>query len=243
MGSTNVEQIITLATRNEGKRLELEHWLLLENSPIRLELNDSVGDIEEIGDSFLKNARIKAQSTPPVIPGGWVLAEDSGLVVDALAGLYGLDPFPGLRSNRWLTPMLRDELLGQSFPNRMPLDRLTETGVTNSDLCQGILSLMQGKDNRQSRYCCGMVLWHPDSGQMIEALESTELRVIDSEPRGLNGFGYDPIMLPVDSNGLPANRTVAELAPAEKNRMSHRGKAFQKVLAALGKINARIYKS
>lgn len=224
------ETIITLATRNEGKRLELECWLKHQSLPIRLVLNEAVGDIAETGASFLENALIKAQKTPPVVSNGWVLAEDSGLVVDALDGLYGLSPFPGLQSNRWLTPELRESLLGQSFPNRMALDRVTEAGVTNSDLCHGILDLMRGKPNRQARYCCGMVLWHPESGQWIESLESVSLWVISTEPTGLNGFGYDPIMAPLNEAGMAAGHTVAELTPEAKNRMSHRGKAFQKIL-------------
>jgi XTP/dITP diphosphohydrolase len=107
---------------------------------------------------------------------------------------------------------------------------VTEAGVTNSDLCHGILELMRGKSNRQARYCCGMVLWHPDSGQWIESLESVDLWVISTEPTGLNGFGYDPIMAPINEAGMAAGHTVAELTPEVKNRMSHRGKAFQKIL-------------
>lgn len=226
--------IITLATRNEGKRLELEHWLAEGNLPVTLRLNESVGDIEETGASFLENALIKAQATPPVVPDGWVLAEDSGLVVDALDEQFGLSPFPGLLSNRWLTPARRNELLGRSYPNRMPLDRVTEGGVTNSDLCYGILALMEGQANRQARYCCGMVLWHPATGQIIESLQSTELLVKNGEPVGLNGFGYDPVMVTVDENGTASTRTVAELSANEKNKISHRGKAFRAVLTALG---------
>lgn len=225
--------IITLATRNEGKRLELEQWVRQQNLPIQLRLNESVDDIEETGATFLENALIKAQATPPVIAGGWVLAEDSGLVVDALDGQYGLHPFPGLYSNRWLTPVRRDQLLGTSYPNRMPLDRITETGVTNSDLCYGILSLMDDKANRSARYCCGMVLWHPSSERVIQSLQSTELVVTTGEPAGLNGFGYDPIMLPVDDIGAASSQTVSELSSDEKNRISHRGKAFREVLSVL----------
>jgi XTP/dITP diphosphohydrolase len=225
--------IITLATRNEGKRLELEQWLSQQNLPIRLRLNESVDDIEETGATFLENALIKAQATPPVVSEGWVLAEDSGLVVDVLDGQYGLNPFPGLYSNRWLTPARRDQLLGTSYPNRMPLDRITEAGVTNSDLCYGILSLMEGKTARSARYCCGMVLWHPATERVIESLQSTDLVITTGEPTGLNGFGYDPIMLPVDETGAISSRTVAELSADEKNRISHRGKAFRDVLSAL----------
>jgi XTP/dITP diphosphohydrolase len=223
--------IITLATKNEGKRQELMHWLENSGLPVTLALNPSAQDVEETGSSFLENAWLKAEQTPPVLPGGYVLAEDSGLVVDALDGRYQLSPFPGLHSNRWLTPAIRDELLGLSHPNRIPLDRTTAAGITNSDLCQGILALLQGESNRKARYCCGMVLWHPERGRCFESLEHTELWVIDGEPRGHNGFGYDPITLPVDAQDKPSPRTMAELSTQEKNALSHRGRAFQKVLA------------
>lgn len=222
--------VITLASRNEGKRQELLHWLENANAPFSLALNESVGDIEETGLTFLENAWLKAESTPPITPQGWVLAEDSGLVVEALDGQYEISPFPGIYSNRWLTTAIRQRLLGQSFPNRAPLDRICEDRITNSDLCYGILALMTGQANRLARYCCGMVLWQPATGRRFEVLESSELQVLEGEPRGLNGFGYDPIMIPVGELAQPAPRTMAELEMAEKNRISHRGKAFQAAL-------------
>jgi XTP/dITP diphosphohydrolase len=220
--------IITLASRNRGKQLELEYWLERHRLPFALAINPDAEDVPEVGENFLENALIKAQAVPPVSESGYVLAEDSGMIVDALDGQFGISPFPGLLSNRWLTPPLRDTLLGQSHPNRMPLDRVTETGVTNSDLCLGILALMEGKRNRAARYCCGMVLWHPERGVCAEAFETTELELIDGEPHGTNGFGYDPITRPVGDA-----RTMAELDTGEKNRISHRGKAFEKILARL----------
>lgn len=234
MPTSSEPLIITLATKNEGKRRELMHWLEGSEIPVALASNPEAQDVEETADTFLENAWLKAEQTPPVLPGGYVLAEDSGLVVDALEGRYNLSPFPGLHSNRWLTPAIRDELLGTSYPNRMPLDRISETGVTNSDLCQGILALMQGETNRRARYCCGMVLWHPERGRCFETLEFTELWILDTEPRGTNGFGYDPITAPIDKTGAISPRTMAELSPQEKNAISHRGRAFQKLLTYLG---------
>ncbi len=225
--------VITLATKNTGKQRELMHWVEASGLPITLAIHEAAPDVEETGQDFLENAWLKAEQTAPVQPDGYVLAEDSGLVVDALAGHYGLNPFPGLHSNRWLTPALRDELLGNSHPNRMPLDRISEAGVTNSDLCQGILKLLAGQSNRNGHYCCGMVLWHPQRGRCFEILESTELQIIDEAPRGLNGFGYDPITVPLNALGEPSPRTMAELSTAEKNAISHRGRAFQAVLAYL----------
>lgn len=228
---TDRKLVITLASRNEGKRRELCRLVEARQLPLEIVLNETVDDIEETGTSFIENARIKAQATPPVVPDGWVLGEDSGLAVDALDGLYGLHPFPGIYSNRWLTSELRDELLGQSFPNQMELERIMETGVTNQDLCRAILKLMENQSNRIARYCCGMVLWNPSRNLLFETLEFTELEVIQGEPRGTQGFGYDPVMMPVGDI-----RTMAELSPDEKNRISHRGKAFEKVLQYLGQL-------
>jgi XTP/dITP diphosphohydrolase len=233
MHATKQTLTITLASRNEGKRRELCHWLADSGLPIEIALNAQAADVDETGHTFLENARLKAEQTPPVSEDGYVLGEDSGLVVDALDGCYGISPFPGLFSNRWLTPAIRDELLGQSFPNRTSLDRTSDEGITNSDLCQGILALMTGKPNRSARYRCGMVLWHPEIGLCCEALESTELRIIDAQPRGVNGFGYDPITIPVREDGSASDRTMAELSTEEKNRISHRGRAFQTILSYL----------
>lgn len=233
MSATGQKLIITLASKNEGKRRELVHWLSESGLPVEIALNDNADDVDETGASFLENARLKARQTAPVAGSQLVLGEDSGMVVDALDGSYGISPFPGLYSNRWLTQEIRDELLGRSFPNRMLLDRVTETGVTNSDLCQGILTLMQAQSNRAARYCCGMTLWHAERGLFFEALETTELAVITDAPRGMNGFGYDPIVTPVLDNNQLDTRTVAELSATEKNRISHRGRAFRQVLTFL----------
>lgn len=218
--------IITLATKNEGKRLELNRWLQ-ENAGhgIELAINPDAPDVDETGRDFIENAILKARLSPPVKGSKLVLAEDSGMVVDALDGSYGISPFPGIYSHRWLTPAVRDELLGGSLPNRMPLDRTTEEGVTNSDLCGAILKLMEGKKDRAARYCCGMALWHVECGLLFKTLTSSELEIIEGEPQGVNGFGYDPITRPLDYH-----RTMAELSPVEKNSISHRGKAFRQTL-------------
>lgn len=233
MNATGQKLIITLASKNEGKRRELAHWLSESDIPVEIALNENADDVDETGSTFIENALLKARQTAPASGSMLVLGEDSGMVVDALDGTYGISPFPGLYSNRWLTPSIRDTLLGKSFPNRMPLDRITETGVTNSDLCQGILALMQDKTNRAARYCCGMTLWHIEKGLCFEALETTELTVITDVPRGANGFGYDPIVSPVYEDGSIEPRTMAELSASEKNRISHRGRAFRKLLQFL----------
>lgn len=228
---------ITLATRNEGKRHELNHWAKCSGAPVTLIIDPEAAEIEETGRNFLENARLKAQGARPATSDGLVLAEDSGLVVDALDGYLGFSPFPGIYSNRWLTAALRDELADRMAAQPpvpgLSSDRLTEAGIRNDELCRAILALMAGKTNRTARYCCGMVLWHAERGYLFEALETTELWVTDGEPRGTNGFGYDPIMQPVDEQKRIDPRTMAELSLSEKNRISHRGRAFKKLLEFL----------
>ncbi len=242
MGPVNSNKILslTLGTKNEGKRLELLHWVETSGFPVTLATNPNAAEIEETGDTFLENACLKARLTPPMTESGLVLAEDSGLVIDALDGHFGLSPFPGLYSNRWLTPALYESILRnapehlQNLVHAMPLDRLTEQGIRNEELCAAILALMDGQSQRSARYCCAMALWHQEWGLLFDTMDTTELWVLDDVPRGTNVFGYDPIMLPMQAvegqpDLQPGTCTMAELTTAEKNRISHRGAAFQKV--------------
>ncbi len=211
--------LITLASKNTGKLYELCHWIEQYQLPVELAVNPDAPEIEETGEDFVQNAVLKARQTPPVPGSRLVLAEDSGMAVEALDGAYGLNPFPGLMSNRWMSSAVRQELLG--IPNDHP--------VTNDELCMGVLMLMEGQGNRHADYRCGMALWDADKGLVFSVLEKTPLMIIESRPRGENGFGYDPITMPV-VDGRAIGRTTAELETAEKNAISHRGKAFRKVL-------------
>lgn len=221
------QTLITLASKNTGKLYELRHWLAQCPLPVELAVNPDAPEIEETGEDFVQNAILKARQTPPVPGSHLVLAEDSGMAVEALDGSYGLHPFPGLKSNRWMTPAVREELLG--IPDDHP--------VTNDELCIGVLMLMEGRGNRQADYRCGMALWDAGKGLVFSTLEKTELMIIESRPRGENGFGYDPITMPV-IEGRAIGRTTAELETAEKNAISHRGKAFRKVLDFLQSVRA-----
>ncbi len=89
--------------------------------------------------------------------------------------------------------------------------------------------LLHVKENRKAYYCCAMVLvLHPEDPRPLVA-EGIWRGEIARAPRGANGFGYDPLFF------LPSfGKTAAELAPAEKNRISHRGIAFGKLVALLG---------
>ncbi len=157
-------------------------------------------EVDETGDSYAANALLKAQAYAAA-SGLPVLADDSGLEVDALAGQ------PGIRSARYGGPGLTDE-------QRVALlmDRLATVPSAA----------------RTARFRCALALQEP-GGRLWQA-DGTVEGVITTEPRGENGFGYDPIFL------LPElGRTAAELTEEEKNRLSHRARALAALLALLQK--------
>jgi XTP/dITP diphosphohydrolase len=205
---------LTLASTNPHKHQEIQAFLLAHRLPVELALSPDVGNPEESGHTFLENAKIKALAAQPAPESFLILAEDAGFVIPTLAGTHGLDPFPGVRSKRWLSG-------------------------TDSDRNQGILSLMANHPQREAAYHSAMVLLNP-GGQVVFETEATmPLRLIDTAtvPRGNGGFGYDPIVHPL-MDGTPALQTVAELSMAEKNRLSHRGKALAAIAAFLGSDRA-----
>ena len=219
-----------LATQNLDKRRELQGILndwqnSAKQQSIQLELKNATNDfdIEETGQTFPENARIKAFGYfKEAHPGTtFLLAEDSGLVIDSLDGYSGISPFPGVISKRWFTPELQATLYGK------PLKRSAD----QADLNKAILYLVNqaGKQSRQARYCCAMALLDGKTGELVfESYGEMPLQVAN-EAKGKSGFGYDPIMKPVaDTLVLPV--TVAELSPCMKNKLSHRGKAFRDIL-------------
>lgn len=124
-----------------------------------------------------------------------VIADDSGLVVD------GLDGEPGVRSARYA---------GEGATDEQNLSLLVES----------IRSVPEGK--RSGRYVCALAHIAADGTEQV--VEGTCEGQIITRPRGSGGFGYDPVFVPVD-NGPGDERTMAELSPAEKHSISHRGRA------------------
>jgi XTP/dITP diphosphohydrolase len=234
---------ITLATQNEGKRRELAQLAKHLTQPLQLEINPAAPEIEETGSTFQENALLKAQQSPPLHAGDWVLAEDSGLIVDALDGQFGLSPFPGIYANRWLMRERYDTLMANwaecpaVLPAPLATDRLTENGMSNTELCLALLALMAGKPERRARYCCAMALWNPERGTQTLVEKSLELWVTEKSTLvGSNGFGYDPIMHVYDTqNDKVSSHTLAELSLAEKNAISHRSQAFLELFSGLFK--------
>jgi XTP/dITP diphosphohydrolase len=189
---------IVLASRNAHKVEELRRMRPdLDWAAMPAELPDP----PETGDTFeanaLQKARFVARSTA-----GWVLADDSGLEVDALGGR------PGVRSKRY-SPEGTD-----AANNALLLRELSDVA----------------DPARTARYRCVLALVAPDG--RCATVDGACEGVIGRAPRGSNGFGYDPLFRPDAVSGV----TMAELTPAQKDAISHRGAAmgrFSELLAAL----------
>jgi XTP/dITP diphosphohydrolase len=191
---------ILIATYNQGKLHEFQ--TMLRGYPFRLRsLNDflSVREVEETGDSFAANAILKAQGYAAQT-GLLTLADDSGLEVVALRGA------PGIFSARYAGVEASDA----ERTTRL-LREISETGDVE----------------RRARFVCVIAL--NDSGtKQVETFRGTCEGRIAFEPRGANGFGYDPVFIP---DGY--HETFGELSSAIKEQISHRARALQAARAFL----------
>jgi XTP/dITP diphosphohydrolase len=156
--------------------------------------------VEEDTGTFTGNARKKALALQGMLPAGaWVLADDSGLCVDALDG------GPGVESAYYAGPQ------GDGAAN---LRKLVET----------MQDVPEGK--RGAHFTCVLLVVKPDGGEWV--CEGRCEGVLAREPRGGAGFGYDPLFMPT-GYGV----SFAEMAEAEKNRISHRGRAWSRLAEKL----------
>jgi XTP/dITP diphosphohydrolase len=197
---------LLLATSSANKLRELR--AILAGVPVELVSLREAGagtapEVEETGDTFLDNARLKARAYA-AWSGMAAVADDSGLEVDALGG------GPGVRSARY-----------------------AREGATDRENLDKLLRELDGlpPERRGARYRCAAVLAEP-SGVAPDWREwhteaAWEGRIIDV-PRGSNGFGYDPVFLP-DGWEL----TSAEVDAATKDAASHRGRAFRALRPAI----------
>ena len=200
------------ATTNLGKFDEFARSASAEGiDVVKLPGIDDMPEPVEDAATFMGNAEIKAIAYSKLVPGALVFADDSGLEVDALGCK------PGVRSAR-----LSDDL--HCKPDAGCKD-------TRNNLC--LLSLLDELPNpsRRARFVCALALAR-DGEVLLRAEGHLEGQILDT-PRGLNGFGYDPIFL-VPSLGL----SLGELSHDQKWEISHRGKAFRDLLARLGDIEA-----
>jgi len=199
-----------IATRSAHKLRELRDMLQLDRAEL-VSLDDLGVAREPVEDglTFETNARIKARfaARSTGLP---ALADDSGLEVDALAGR------PGVRTRRYAGPDATDaennaKLLGE-------LD-----GVA--------------PEQRGARYVCVLALalpaarGHPGTALRIEVRRGTTRGRIAAEPRGDAGFGYDPIFEPAGERA--GGRTFGQYSQAEKDAISHRGRAARRIVPVL----------
>ena len=187
---------IVIATTNPGKQREVR--AILAGLPVRWVSLADYGNLPEAvedADSFDGNARIKALHYAG-LTGEWALADDSGLVVDALDGA------PGVHSARYA-------------------GAASDSAANNAKLIRELASVPSG--DRSARFVCAVAIAAPD--RVLATATGRFDGLIVDRPRGTGGFGYDPHFW-IPDRGI----TVAELAPKEKNRISHRGRA----LAAIG---------
>ena len=202
---------IVLATGNQGKIREIRQVLAGLDLPIAaLDEFAQVPEPAETGRTFAENACQKAHYYARAT-GRWCLADDSGLMVDALDGR------PGVHSARYAA---------EDCPPASP--RAVSDAANNRKLLAELADVDDAR--RGARFVCCLAL---SDGQRIriQTFDTVEGR-IGHEPRGENGFGYDPLFV-VEGKG----RTAAELPAHEKNAISHRGKAlrhFARMLEELG---------
>jgi XTP/dITP diphosphohydrolase len=190
---------LLLATNNKGKVREYKS--MLKGLPFELVSLAELGiktEVEEVGESLEENARLKAIT----LAGEsrlLVLADDSGLEVDALGGE------PGRLSARY-----------------------AGEGASDKDRVNYLLSRLKDvpEEKRSARFRCVIAIATPDG--KVELCSGECPGFITLEPRGKEGFGYDPIFY------LPGlGKTMAELSLEEKNRVSHRGRAVREAIKLL----------
>jgi len=195
---------VVLATRNQHKVTELRRILHSAGVDVELVGTDEfpdLPDVDETGSTFAANALLKANDVARRT-GLVAIADDSGLCVDALNGM------PGILSARWA---------GAHGNDRANLDLV-------------LAQISDVPDNRRgAAFHCAAAVATPDGDERVVegVLEGSLIR----EPRGTNGFGYDPIFTP---RGYVL--TTAELTPDEKDAISHRGQALRALVPVLSEL-------
>jgi len=192
---------ILVATTNPGKIAELRAMLDFDVEWLGLSDFSDIAEIKEDGSTFAENARKKAIGYAKVT-GLWTIADDSGLVIDALGGA------PGVKSARFS---------GEKTINN------DGTLIDHRNIAK-VLELLEGvpEEKRTARFFCCLCLASPE--QILIETEGTLKGLITSKEIGKNGFGYDPIFF------VPhLNKTVAQLTAEEKNAISHRGNAIREL--------------
>lgn len=194
---------LIVASNNDHKIKEIKE--MLSQFPFEVlslkEANINI-DVEETGSTFMDNADIKASEIFKIANGNMVLADDSGLSVEALNGA------PGVFSARFA---------GEHGNNKANNDKL--------------LYLLEGikEEERKAKFICAMVLI-VNEDEIVKVQGEAE-GIITAEFRGEEGFGYDPLFFVPEYK-----KTFAQMSSAEKNAISHRGRALDKLKSELEKL-------
>ena len=192
---------LLIASHNAGKVREFRQLLALLNIAVQSQAELGIPAAAEPFFTFAENALAKARHASH-LSGLPTLADDSGICVSALQNR------PGVHSARYAA---------------------TENEPANDARNNAkLLTELKNQTNRAAHYVCALVLVRSADDPSPLIVETRWEGEIIDQPRGSNGFGYDPYFY------LPSlGKTVAELSPAEKNRLSHRGQALQQLLANL----------
>jgi XTP/dITP diphosphohydrolase len=197
---------VVVATRNQGKVAELRRIL----APYDVDLVDidafpDVPDVAETGDTFAANALLKAHAVAAAT-GLVAVADDSGLCIDALNGM------PGIFSARWS---------GRHGDDPANLDLVLAQLTDVPD------------ERRGAAFVCAAAAATPDGRELV--VEGRLAGSLIRSARGENGFGYDPVFVPLGSD-----RTTAELSAADKDAISHRGQAFRALAPRLAELLGKV---
>jgi XTP/dITP diphosphohydrolase len=189
-------QRIVLATGNPGKIREIRELFADLDVEIAAQSGFGIQSPEESGATFVENALLKARHAAD-LTGLPAMADDSGIVVDALDGR------PGVFSARY-----------------------AGEGATDDDNVDLLLRELRDvpDERRGGGFHCAAVLAWPGNERPATVAEAVWRGRILQQRRGDGGFGYDPVFLDID-----AGKTGAEMSRDEKNRVSHRGRAFRKL--------------
>ncbi len=220
---------LVLATRNAHKVGELRDILadVLRSTGLELvglDAFEGLEDVVESGVTFAENALLKARYAAAAT-GLPALADDSGLAVDVLGGA------PGVFSARWSGPLAEATGVAKDEANnQLLLAQLADVPDEHRDagfVCAAAL-VVPGREGTSAGASAGDTAEVADMTAVVR--EGTCRGVLAHEPRGTQGFGYDPLLV------RPDGRTLAEHTAEEKNAISHRGAAFRELAGDIERL-------